>query len=545
MSSMNRHRMRYSYGIVSGARVADDFARGVRDLTDLIRPVYGASGRFVASAGPLGASAPELLHDGAVIARRLTELDDRLENAGAMFLRSLLQQIDGLAGDGVATGALIFETIYTRGRSAIAAGHDPVRLRNALLRELEVVFAELRRQRRLPMSRQDLRLLAQSVGKDNRLAAEIATIVDVVGPLGMIEVRPGSAGQIGHDYIDESYWPTRPLERSHLDATWGMRSDISLCAVFVSDLNLETRDEALALLKAARHQEASSLLIFARSCGPQCRSVLLANASPAFRVLIIATPGNSDPERWESMEDIAMMTGAHVYHAAAGSSSSEVTSGDLGYCRRAWATRTHVGFVGGHGDGRALRHRVAALTMQFQTSIDPPSRERTRRRLSRLTGRGAILWVDGLTDREIAFQRSRAERTARVVQRALTCGYVPGGGVALLVCANRLVEESNGTFDTAEDRVAIEALRNGLLTPVATLAKHANLNPAVTIAQLESQMERGMDSSVYRLVSRDDAPLLDAFETIETAVRIAVSGAAQALTIETVVLGRNPAKVTA
>ena len=58
---------------------------------------------------------PELLDNGAAIARRIFALPDRLADVGAMILRHTLWQVQEEVGDGAATAAVLFEVTYTGG----------------------------------------------------------------------------------------------------------------------------------------------------------------------------------------------------------------------------------------------------------------------------------------------------------------------------------------------------------------------------------------------------------------------------------------------
>lgn len=87
--------------------------RGINRLADVIRPTLGPLPRLVAIEHPLRHRAPELLDNGAVIAKRLIQLPDRDEDMGAMFLRHVLWHVYEQAGDGTATAAVLLQSVYT------------------------------------------------------------------------------------------------------------------------------------------------------------------------------------------------------------------------------------------------------------------------------------------------------------------------------------------------------------------------------------------------------------------------------------------------
>jgi chaperonin GroEL (HSP60 family) len=101
----------------------------------------------------------------------MIELPDRDEDVGAMFVRGMLWRLHEQAGDGTTTAALLFQAIYAGGLCYIAAGGDPMALRQQLDRGLDLLLGELEAMTR-PIARQpQLTQLAESLCDDAPLAA--------------------------------------------------------------------------------------------------------------------------------------------------------------------------------------------------------------------------------------------------------------------------------------------------------------------------------------------------------------------------------------
>ena len=80
--------------------------RGMEQMTRLLRPTLGPVARTVAVASLLN-GRPEILDNGATIARRTIELTDPFESIGAMIVRHLAWRVHQIAGDGATTAAVI------------------------------------------------------------------------------------------------------------------------------------------------------------------------------------------------------------------------------------------------------------------------------------------------------------------------------------------------------------------------------------------------------------------------------------------------------
>ena len=106
------------------------FKRGFDTMANVLRVTLGPKARTVAlESMSQRTAAPEIMNDGATIARRIVELPDRFENMGAMLIRHLAWHVGEQAGDGTTTTAVIAQSILDQAYKAMAAGFNPMALR--------------------------------------------------------------------------------------------------------------------------------------------------------------------------------------------------------------------------------------------------------------------------------------------------------------------------------------------------------------------------------------------------------------------------------
>ena len=109
------------------------FKVGADQIIDAIRPTLGPLPRIVAIEHMGGRSKPaELLDDGAIIARRIIQLPKRGEDMGAMFVRHMLWKMYDKVGDGTATAAIIFQSLFNQGVRYVQEGGNAMLLRGQL-----------------------------------------------------------------------------------------------------------------------------------------------------------------------------------------------------------------------------------------------------------------------------------------------------------------------------------------------------------------------------------------------------------------------------
>src|SRR5689334_16824735 len=171
-------------------RAGEGMRRGINLLADLVRPTLGPVPRLVAvdriAPGP---TCPELLDDAGLVARRFLAVGDRQADLGAMFLRHVLWRQHERAGDGTATTAVLFQSVYNQGHQRIAAGGNAARLRRCLEQDLRLILDALAEMAVPLRGQQQIAQLAESISKDPELANALGEIFDIVGEHGAIDVR--------------------------------------------------------------------------------------------------------------------------------------------------------------------------------------------------------------------------------------------------------------------------------------------------------------------------------------------------------------------
>src|SRR5712692_3026531 len=107
------------------ARVA--LKQGVDVMAHLIRVTLGPRARTVAINHIVGANRPpEILDDGATIARRTLQIASPFEDMGAMIIRHLACKVGDTIGDGSATAVVIAQSVLDASIRYVAAGGNPM-----------------------------------------------------------------------------------------------------------------------------------------------------------------------------------------------------------------------------------------------------------------------------------------------------------------------------------------------------------------------------------------------------------------------------------
>ena len=102
---------------------------GINIVANAVKITLGPKGRNVVLERTYG--PPEIVNDGVTIARDIT-LEDPEMQVGAKLVQEVASKSDNKAGDGTTTSTLMTQEIVNQGIRVVAAGANPVSLRNGV-----------------------------------------------------------------------------------------------------------------------------------------------------------------------------------------------------------------------------------------------------------------------------------------------------------------------------------------------------------------------------------------------------------------------------
>ncbi|MDE2747331.1 MAG: hypothetical protein OXI34_00055 [Chloroflexota bacterium] len=547
--------------------------RGINLIVDALRPTLGPIPRTVAVSQALEDKPPDLLDKGGLIARRISDLPDRDADMGAMLLRQMLWQLYEDCGDGTATAAVMFQSIYNDGLKYLAGGGNAMRLRSCLQAYADLVVDRLDEMTKPIAGREQLAQLAECICHDRELAEKLGEIFDFIGEHGQLDVRRGHRRMIEHDYMKGMYWKRGAVSRAMLKG--GKEQDrivMNGAAILLSDLNIEDPGALLPVIDMLMRAGAKALLLVGASFSENVINLILNNKKPEkFRIVAVKTPGNTDDERRAHLSDMAVITGAIPLFKAAGdtlstplstppaspagiqnirdTASSEGSATPsrrdagratyFGQAKQVWVERSMFGLVSDRDDQDALTEHLADLLELVEYANDKDAEVFLRERIGKILGGVAILRIGDALPARMDSRIAIAKETAKSLRRAIRDGILPGGGVALLACRDALTEapEPGGDSDA---RAARRILLRALEAPIRSICHNAGFD-AAKLAELDGGPPgHGIDVRCGEVTDMVEAGILDVASVIEAALRGAVSGAGLALTIDVLLHHKIP-----
>lgn len=528
--------------IVNQPQTYFDLQNGVEQLMVAIRPTLGPLPRLVALSRLSSGESPEILDDGAQIARRIIQISPRGQDVGAMLLRHSLWRMHQEVGDGSTTMAVIYQAILDEGIRAITQGGcNAMLLRSGLEKGLLAVQNSLHQLAQPLLGKTQIAGFARGLVQENlELANMLGEIFDIVGSEGLVVVEKGNRLGVEREYIDGTYWHLSGwFSRHFVTESATQQTTLEDAALLISDLSIHDPAQLVPVLEQCIQAKVQKLVIVAKEISDRVIGLLVRNnQAKSIQTLVVRTPRVLEMDQVASMEDIAVLTGGRPFYAAAYKDFHDFQLSDLGHARRAWATQSLFGLFGGKGDARRTRQHIQMLRGLLKAATEDHEKGKLRERLGRVAGGTAILRVGDATNSGTETLKTLASRAVTTLRHALTGGVVAGGGAALLhtACALATLPAAND-----DETIAYAILRRALEEPLRTIVENAGYPSSWIVEQVKARPSSfGFDGRSGQLVDMQQIGVLDSAFILNKALEIAVGGAALALTTDVIVHHKKP-----
>jgi chaperonin GroEL len=509
---------------------------GVKKMADAVRTTLGAAGKTVIIEDELG--RPHATKDGVSVAKSIT-LTDPVENLGANILRQASMKTADLAGDGTTTSVVVAEAIISNAfRLMSSNSYNVTKIKNAL-EELSKVAVAMVEKKSRQVTKETLRDVATiSANNDPVLGGIIADAYEKVGVDGAVTIEESMSGDTYTTVVDG----TRIKKGYHSPyMITDKEKNIAVLdkpVVFVSDKKVETIEDIEAVLEVAIKNKRSILIVADVETGVM-NTLNVNKAKGIIRVNVIA-PEGVGLNRFELLEDLAIMTGATLVSDETGNDFSAVDGSYLGLAEKVLSTdKETVITLDMSETAAAVKGRAKMVRSILEERKDESNNWHYKDRLSRLAGGVAAIHVGALTEFEMKEKKDRVEDAIFATRAALEEGIVAGGGIALLNAANKLRRLK---FKSEEESIAIMALSFGLEAPFGNILSNADIDVLEALDHLTSKDNRsnyGINVKTGRYGDMFRMGIIDPLKVSKNAIKNATSVATTLLTTNCVVSNKR------
>ena len=432
---------------------------GVDKLAKAVKSTLGASGKCVVYEDARG--KPVITKDGVTVAESVV-LYDPVENMGATLIKEAAKNTVKEAGDGTTTAIVLAEALLKQVNEPEYIDSTIRNIKNGIKSGSEKVNEYLSKYSKAVSGDMLQHVSAISCNNDSELGSIIASAYEKVGKDGVV-------------LMEES-----DTEETYVDVVNGVKLDCGLTSphlVTDKDKNQSVLDNPCVLIVTSpipnirkiqnilehviKHKK--SLLIVA-AVEQNVKSALLMNKVKGnIKVNIIDLPGFG-PTKMDTVEDLAILTGAKIINEELGDDLDLIEPKVLGYVDKSVTDDKNTILTVGN-KSIELKDRIKSIEKKIKNEKDPFIKTKTQDRLAMLNGSVGVIYVGANSKVELKEKKDRVEDAIYATKAALKEGIVPGGGIALLNAANEIEANNIG------EKILVESIKS----PFKTIMENASI----------------------------------------------------------------------
>ncbi|MCX7733732.1 MAG: chaperonin GroEL [bacterium] len=510
--------------------------RGVDKIANAVKSTLGPGGRNVILEKTFG--APVVTRDGVTVAKEI-ELEDKFENLGAQLVREVCSKTNDAAGDGTTTSAVLAQAIFNKGIKLIAAGVNPVSLRNGINKAVKKVVEELKKMKKDIKSRDEVESVAKiASNQDEEIGKIVADAIEKVGKEGVVTIEEAKGTETTWEAVEGMQFDRGYLSPYFVTDPERMEAVLEDAYILIYEKKISSVKDLVPLLEQVV-REGKPLVIIAEDVEGEALATLVVNKiRGVLKCCAVKAPGFGE-RRKAMMEDIAILTGGRFIAEELGIKLESVQIKDLGRAKKVIVDKEHTTIIGGAGKKSEIEGRISQIKRAIQETTSDYDREKLQERLAKMAGGVAVIYVGAPTEPAMKEKKMRVEDAVNATKAAVEEGIVPGGGVSLLKASITLEEMIKSEMND-DEKLGVKIVKEALEEPVKWIARNAGYEGSVVVekikAELKSKQYFGFDA--LRGVFVDDmvkAGIIDPLKVERIALENAASVAGLLLTTEALV----------
>ena len=504
--------------------------RGVNILANAVRVTLGPKGRNVILDKSFG--APMITKDGVSVAKEI-ELEDKFENMGAQMVKEVASKANDEAGDGTTTATVLAQNIINEGVKAVAAGMNPMDLKRGIDKAVIAAVAELKA---LSQPCADTKAIAQvgtiSANSDDEIGQIIASAMDKVGKEGVITVEEGQGLANELAVVEGMQFDRGYLSPYFINNAEAGQVELDNPFILTVDKKISNIRELLPVLEGAAKSGKPLLIIAEDLEGEALATLVVNNMRGIVKVSAVKAPGFGD-RRKAMLQDIAVLTGGVVISEEIGMELEKATLDDLGTAKRVVITKDNTTIIDGAGAQEAIDGRVKQIRQQVEDATSDYEKEKLQERLAKLAGGVAVIKVGAATEIEMKEKKHRVEDALHATRAAVEEGVVPGGGVALVRVAAKLVDLRGANEDQNHGiKIALRAME----APLRQIVDNAGEEPSVVVNNVKAgEGNYGYNAATDVYGDMLEMGILDPTKVTRSALQFAASIGSLMITTEAMI----------
>jgi len=236
----------------------------------------------------------------------------------------------------------------------------------------------------------------------------IAGIFDKLGEQATVTVQDGKTLQTEVEYVEGLRWDRGYTSPYFVTNSKTAKVEYDNPMLLLVEKKITSLQEILKFLEHA-NKEGKALIIVAEDMDSEPLAALVINKlRGGLKVCFVKAPGFGD-NRKNTMQDIAISTGATLISEEIGNSLENSNLESLGYAKKIIVEKDDTIIMGGMGAEEDVKERISQLEGSIELTTSEYDREKLQERLGKLTGGVAVIKVGGASEVEVGELKDRID----------------------------------------------------------------------------------------------------------------------------------------
>ena len=497
-----------------GSEAKNNVFAGITKLTQAVSSTLGASGKCVMLEDNTG--QPIITKDGVTVAEAITLLDP-VENMGATLLKQAAKKTVSEAGDGTTTATVLAHSILNEAYKVITkenAREVKKSIQTATNKVVDYLNSIV-----IPVEDEMIDQVATiSTNNDPELGKIIADAFRSVDKTGVVMLEVSDLPETRFETIDGVQY-NRGLKNIHFVTNQDTKTaELDKPLVLIVESQVENVRKIQSVLEYAIKNKRSLLIV--ADVDQQVMSALAMNKIKGnIKVNVIEAPVYGVSKK-ETLEDLALLTGATVINEDLGDDIDLIQPEQLGECKKT-ITSEHETILQVEEVNKEIKGLIEDIKEKLKTTKNPNMIINLEKRLARLSGKVAVVKVGANSEVELKEKRDRVEDAICATKAAIKEGIVPGGGIALL----------NASQQVKSDNACENILLRAIKAPFEVILANAG----ITNKKTYSKQGEGLNVVTGDMVNMIESGIIDPLLVTKSALKNASSVATTILSTDCVI----------
>jgi chaperonin GroEL len=508
----------------------DAMRRGVQKLARAVKITLGPKGRNVILQKSFG--SPTVTKDGVTVAKEI-ELEEAYENMGAQMVKEVASKTSDVAGDGTTTATVLAEAIFNEGLKAVAAGVNPVQMKEGIEKAVEDITAQLKQMSIKIKSTQEMAQVGTVASNgDTEIGKMLAEAMEKVGKDGVITVDEGKSLGTEVEWVEGMQFDRGYLSPYFVTDPNTMTCELEDAYVLVHEKKITSVKDLVPVLEAVVNAGKPLLIVAEDIEGEALATLVINKLRGTFNVCAVKAPGFGD-RRKAMLEDISILTGGQAIFEDLGIKLESIGLNELGRAKKVIVDKDNTTLIEGAGKSQDIKGRIDQIRREIDNTTSDYDREKLEERLAKLAGGVAKINVGAATESEMKEKKARVEDALHATRAAVEEGILPGGGVALLRASTKVKPAEDATND---HKVGFNIVVRASRSPVTAIADNAGQDGGIVAERVaERKGNEGYNAATDQYEDLVKAGVIDPTKVTRTALQNAASVATLLLTSDALI----------